>query len=143
MAPTMLTLTPPGSEWMTKGICLGEWELMDDEPGQDVELAKAVCRACPALTDCKTWVLSLPPREDVDGVAAAMTADERRLARRRTRRTAPRGPVPTKPCARCEIDQPLGHFYKRPGRSDGRDSYCRSCCVELAQERRARKAAVS
>lgn len=54
------------------------------EPGtavyaRDVAAAKAVCRRCPAATDCLAFALDYLP----DGVAGGLDADERRELRQR------------------------------------------------------------
>jgi WhiB family redox-sensing transcriptional regulator len=57
------------------------------------EKAKAVCRACPVLGQCREFELSATPEGGLrssDGVFAAMTADERRAELVRRRRRAQR-----------------------------------------------------
>ncbi len=58
--------------------CKGRYELFDPaEPGEDEddytyrdETALAICRHCPALTDCQSWLETLPPRQQPPGVIA-------------------------------------------------------------------------
>lgn len=141
MPPTALTLTPPDAEWMAEAACAGYWELMESTEERDEKAAKDVCKACPVWERCRAWTLSLPPRQDVCGMAGGMTAKERDKARRRIRRSRPQEPKETKRCPRCRETKSVGQFYLRPERKDGRDAYCRTCCVELTQERRAAKRA--
>jgi hypothetical protein len=139
----MLTLTPPDAGWMSQAACAGDWGVMEGLSDDDVWDAKATCRRCPVRRRCEGWVLSLPPSQDVNGIAAAMTPEERDKARRRARRSRPPVPEATKECRRCLEEQAVSKFYVRPARTDGRDSYCRTCCAELARERAAEKRAAS
>lgn len=58
--------------------CLGMWEAFDPadtgETEQDVDYrhrtAMGICARCPALSACRTWVDSLPPRQRPGGVTA-------------------------------------------------------------------------
>jgi WhiB family redox-sensing transcriptional regulator len=56
--------------------CLGLWTLFDepepgDADGRDANRAALeLCRTCPSLGDCRTWVDSLPPRDRPTGVIA-------------------------------------------------------------------------
>lgn len=139
MTASVLALTPPDAGWMRQARCAGRWDVMQSAEDGDVPMAKAFCRACPVRSECLAWTLSLPPRGDVEGVAGGLTREERDLARRRIRRARMPAPPATKCCPRCREDKPLGQFYLRPDRAGGRDTYCRSCCVDLARERRAAK----
>lgn len=140
MPPTTLTLTPPDAGWMAQAACAGYWTLMESTEERDEKAAVDLCRACPVWEQCRAWTLSLPPRQDVAGVAGGLTEKQREAARRRVRRRArPLEPVETKRCARCKETKPVGQFYLRQGRKDGRDAYCRTCCVERTQEQRAAK----
>jgi hypothetical protein len=147
MPPTALTLTPPDAGWMDRVICRPYWALMDGETPRDVTDAKEVCRTCPVEEECRAYVLSLPPREDVYGVAGGMTAKERDLARRRVRRGAPAGSEEPractrgKDCVRGEGPQPADEFYRRPKHASGRETQCRSCWQLRSRERKAAKRA--
>lgn len=139
MGAPLLTLTAPSGDWIYDGVCRRDPDYMDGTTPDEVEDAKRVCKACPVIRKCRDWVLSLPDSRDVYGVCAAMTAEERTKARRRIRRTLPPAVEPTKECRRCLVVKPVNRFYQRPARKDGRDSYCRPCCAELARERAADK----
>jgi hypothetical protein len=148
MPPTLLTLTPPDAEWMAKAICHGRGTLMEAETPAAEKLAKAMCHACPVEDACARWTLSLPPREDVSGVAGGMTAKERELVRRRIRRGTMTGPEEPRACSRgkeCvhgEVKQPAHEFYQRPRYPGGRERQCRTCCQKRYRANRAaRKAA--
>jgi WhiB family redox-sensing transcriptional regulator len=141
MPPTSLTLTPPDTGWIDRVICRDMGAVMDGETPEDERHAKELCHACPVKQDCRSYALSLPPSKDFYGVAGGLTVKERQDLRRRNRRSRPPEPQETKQCPRCREEKPLGQFYLRPERADGRDTYCRPCCVELTQERRAAKKA--
>lgn len=61
--------------------------------------AKAVCRRCPVLAQCRQWALAQLPH----GIAGGLTADERRALRTRETRsrtlTAPVNPTPREQAA--------------------------------------------
>jgi WhiB family redox-sensing transcriptional regulator len=141
MVASSLTLTPPDAEWMRQARCAGYWDLMESTEEKDERAAKDLCQSCPVWEQCRAWTLSLPPRQDVAGVAGGLTQKQRERQRRRIRRSRPPEPKETKRCPRCRETKSLGQFYVRPERADGRDAYCRTCCVELTQERRAAKEA--
>lgn len=141
MPPTSLTLTPPDTGWMAKAACAGYWTLMESTEERDEKVAKDLCRACPVWEACRAWTLSLPPRQDVYGVAGGMTAKERELVRRRLRRRLPTGPEGPRACTRCEVMQPAAEFYQRPRYPGGRETQCRSCCQEKNRDRKAAKRA--
>jgi hypothetical protein len=86
MGATSLTLTPPDAEWMAEAVCAGYWELMESTEEKDEKAAKDLCRACPVWEACRAWTLSLPPRQDVDGIAGGLTRIERDRVRRSRRR---------------------------------------------------------
>lgn len=60
--------------------CLGKSDLMDPpEPGEDTDRlaqAKAVCRGCPALKQCRAWLNSLPRNKKPSGVVAGRVIQE-------------------------------------------------------------------
>jgi WhiB family transcriptional regulator, redox-sensing transcriptional regulator len=61
--------------------CLGtphEWWFSNGEVGQSAQIgkAKATCRRCPLLDQCKEWALSRPTSE-VHGIWGGMTQYER------------------------------------------------------------------
>lgn len=137
MPATMLTLIPPDAEWMQHAKCAGHWMLMESDGDHDEKLAKSLCAACPVWRDCRAWTLSLPPRQDVEGVAGGLTAKERDLLRRRIRR-AKAAPESPKECRRCHETQAATEFYLRPRDRGGREAVCRTCRSD--QKREARRA---
>ncbi|MER7213556.1 WhiB family transcriptional regulator [Streptosporangium sp. NPDC000239] len=60
--------------WALRAACVGKALLMAKGP-QD--LAKRVCRSCPVLRECRTWVQSLTPADDPGGVCGGLTEKER------------------------------------------------------------------
>ena len=131
--------------WMDDAECRGEdTELFfpighRGESTAQIKAAKAVCSRCPVREACLGAALG---RREKHGIWGGLTDDERvRLLRNDRRRVRPTLTGPTKECRRCLLPQPLGKFYVRAGRKDGRDSYCRPCCAELARERAADKRA--
>lgn len=147
MPPTMLTLTPPDAEWMARAACAGYWDLMESTEEKDERAAKDVCAACPVWEACRAWTLSLPPRQDVAGVAGGLTEKQRDQARRRIRRRLPTAPEEPRACTRgkeCvhgEVMQPASEFYRRPRYPAGRETQCRTCCQKKCRERKAAKKA--
>ena len=62
------------------GACVGEFWMADVEDGSErLAEARAICRACPVLTACRTWALT----SDVGGVVAGLTDTERDAYRQR------------------------------------------------------------
>ena len=128
MPATLLTLTTPGADWMRQAACAGRWDLMDAVDEETVEAAKHTCAACPVRREC------VPPREDVDGIAGGMTADERAKVRRKIRRQRPIGAE--KRCPECDEVKPIGEFYPHTGHSSGVGTACKPCHNRLRVERR-------
>ena len=66
------------------GACVGEFWMADVEDGAErLAEARAICRACPVLTACRTWALT----SYVGGVVAGLTDTERGAYRQRHRIT--------------------------------------------------------
>jgi WhiB family redox-sensing transcriptional regulator len=73
-------------------LCRGRHSLMDpQEKGEPDEVVAArhaqaigLCGRCPALTDCRTWVDSLPPKLRPRGVIAGRVIAETKSRRKRT-----------------------------------------------------------
>ena len=86
MSATELTLTPPDSAWMREAACVGNWALMEGDSDYTERAAKELCAVCPVRQRCREWTLSLPPRQDVDGIAGGLTREERIKVRRSRRR---------------------------------------------------------
>jgi hypothetical protein len=72
------------ASWRDQAACIGQPALMDPPVGDlPAEWAATdLCRGCPALTDCRTWVMSLLERHDPGGVCGGMTERERTHARK-------------------------------------------------------------
>jgi hypothetical protein len=128
MAPPMLALAPPDAGWMPQASCVGRWELMESTEEADVRAARWLCADCPVWRDCRAWVLSLPNRQDVAGVAGGLTEIERvrarRQARRRVKPVVSEGP---KTCTKCGHTKPPEMFYQRPDGRYRREAQCVDC----------------
>ena len=62
------------------GACVGLFWMADvEDRSKRLAEARAVCRACPVLTACRTWALT----SDVGGVVAGLTDTERAAYRQR------------------------------------------------------------
>jgi len=78
-------------DWRDRGACLDEdpelfFPIGNTGPAlAQIEEAKAVCAGCPVLTECRQWALDNPKLADY-GVFGGLSEDERRTARRRSRR---------------------------------------------------------
>ena len=65
---------------LTDPACAGQWPLFDVAAGgrnlprtkviQAQRDALAVCRACPALAECRDWINTVPPNRRPSGVVA-------------------------------------------------------------------------
>jgi len=127
--------------WRDRAACKGLGRIMDPPEhrlnDRTIRQAKAICAACPVLTDCARWVLALPPSVDVAGVCGGLTAAERD----QLRLIPPAVTIAPghKICRRCRQAKPVGEFYRDSRNADGRNSYCKPCNYELKTIRRARK----
>lgn len=78
------------TDWMKDAACRGEntdlyfTSLRGPAGDRQDQDAKRVCRRCAVVASCLAWALVALPF----GVAGGLTADERRLARRRSKRAA-------------------------------------------------------
>lgn len=82
-------------QWMRDAACAEHFDLMwpNDDAAAEVgrgavreARAVALCRSCPVLDDCTTWVLSQPSDPCPGAIVAGMTTSERRaLAAQLTR----------------------------------------------------------
>ncbi|WP_314222830.1 WhiB family transcriptional regulator [Streptomyces zaehneri] len=86
---------PATSDWRDQAACVGEdpeifFPLSDlAAPGTEASLARAVCRRCAVLIDCRDWAVE---HGEDDGIWGATTAAQRRSIRRATREpTSPLG----------------------------------------------------
>lgn len=69
-------------DWMRDGLCSQtDPDAFHPEKGGAVEPAKAVCAACPVLTECRSWALATDQRF---GVWGGLSARERQQIRTRT-----------------------------------------------------------
>ncbi len=68
--------------------CLGLWSLFDepepgDTDGRDANRAAVeLCRTCPALDDCRTWLDSLRPKDRPTGVIAGRILRTKQLRKK-------------------------------------------------------------
>lgn len=140
--------------WRDRAACIGLADVMDPPADQVTaardagaewlltEAAKQVCRACPVLVQCRSWVVTLPARADVTGVCGGLTEEERARERRAQPGAAPEPPpLPGDRlrCTRCGQVKPDGEFAADPrliGRR-GRRSHCRTCVAAWRREHRA------
>ena len=105
--------------WTGVGLCIGQPELMYPDSPAALRAARATCRACPVLAECRDWVLSIPDYLGPDGVVAAMTASERErtiLSR-----------LPPKQCNTCQQVKPQYQFGINTAGRAARRAICRSC----------------
>lgn len=141
--------------WRDRAACVGLADVMDP-PAEQVraardlgierrlwEDAKRLCRACPVLVQCRSWVVTLPARADVTGVCGGLTEEERARERRRRAQpgaaTAPELPHDRLECTKCGQVKPDEAFAADPrliGRR-GRRSHCRTCVAAWRREHRA------
>ncbi|MFI9248303.1 WhiB family transcriptional regulator [Streptomyces sp. NPDC053086] len=83
---------PAESDWRDQAACVGEdpeifFPLADlTAPGAEASLARAICRRCPVIIDCRTWALA---HGEDDGIWGATTAAQRRAIRRATSEPSP------------------------------------------------------
>ncbi|GAB7144420.1 hypothetical protein [Mycobacterium riyadhense] len=70
-----------GTPTLPGALCKGQAPVWDealppqrdpdpDDTAQRLSFAMAACRRCPALTPCRAWLASLPPRKRPTGVVA-------------------------------------------------------------------------
>lgn len=126
LAEIALTARQP---WRQNARCIGRASVMDPPRRKLSEAAyghaAALCRGCPVLDECRTWVLSLPYGADPGGVCAGLTEGER--ARRR---------VTAKHCPSCERTLPGSAFHANNRHTDGLQTHCIDCTrVRLTLER--------
>ncbi|MGW1861938.1 WhiB family transcriptional regulator [Streptomyces collinus] len=76
---------PARPDWRDRAACVGEdpdifFPLSDLlAPDAEASLARAICRRCPVIIDCRTWALD---HGEDDGIWGATTAAQRRSIRR-------------------------------------------------------------
>ena len=77
-------VTPRSWAWIRDAACGGLARAME---ALDEGEAKAICRGCPVITDCYTWVIrDLRQADDPAGVVAGLNPRQRRKLRRRHHR---------------------------------------------------------
>lgn len=60
-----------GAPNLSKGRCKGRWDLWDETELRDVvEFTTNQCLTCPALSQCRAWLESLPRSKQPCGVVA-------------------------------------------------------------------------
>lgn len=74
---------PEAQPDLSAGSCIGHTVLPPDAWIDDDPAAALVCQRCPALPECKTWAMTLPP--SMPGTFGALTAAGRAAERRRQR----------------------------------------------------------
>lgn len=77
-----LASTPSGS-WravIASGLCVGEpTEWWQSHPNsQRAREAVAICRKCPVIDECRTWIMSVEDPARPYGIAGGLNAAERR-----------------------------------------------------------------
>lgn len=66
---------PQPGEWSRKSRCRSApTSVFFPTQGDDVQQAKAICRGCPVLVECRTYALTYP---SLQGVWAALSEQER------------------------------------------------------------------
>lgn len=145
--------------WRKRAACIGRADVMDP-PAEKVkaardlgierhlwEEAKQLCRSCPVLVQCRSWVVTLPAKRDPTGVCGGLTEEERGRERRRRAHlpAPPRTPPPVPdghlPCTRCgevKADTEFAADSRMVGRR-GRRSHCRACVSAWQHEHRKAK----
>jgi hypothetical protein len=111
--------------WEGTGLCVDRPSAMYAETESQIQRARALCRACPVLAQCRTWVQALPWRADPGGVVAGMTPEER---------GHPDLAVPGKKrCTKCKQELPFSEFSPMGTRLK---SHCKACMRRADVERR-------
>lgn len=77
--------TDPLADWRDHAACHGLGAVMDppNPTPQQIGEAAAICLRCPVMDDCRTWVMSLPEKQDPGGVCAGMSELSRKKRRQR------------------------------------------------------------
>lgn len=71
-------ITDRPGDWAELAACKGQVSVMFPVRGQPTEPARALCRRCPVLDECRIWSLGVPGQA---GVCADTTEAERRALR--------------------------------------------------------------
>jgi hypothetical protein len=89
-------ITQPAAPWRHQAACRAKPRALDiprhltgEDRDRAIMRARWLCRSCPVLTTCRTWVLTLPGDLDPGGICAALTKSERSYLRGRQRNGAP------------------------------------------------------
>lgn len=76
---TLEELAPPG-DWARRGRCRSApIAVFFPERGDDVNVARNICRGCPVLDECRAYALSAPSQ--LQGVWGGLTNGDRRRMR--------------------------------------------------------------
>lgn len=105
--------------WPGLGSCVGQPDLMypNDSSGSLAD-ARSLCRGCPVLDRCRSWVLGLPYDADPGGVIAGMTLAEREAIQQG---------VAMKVCCDCKESKPLTAFARWKPHRPSRRPHCKRC----------------
>lgn len=81
--------------WRRRGACLVvPTEVFFPGPGESLEPAKAVCRACPVVNECREYALGV---SDLKGIWGGLGEEERQRLRRRPDGDPSPEPAPSQP----------------------------------------------
>ncbi|HEX2185106.1 MAG TPA: WhiB family transcriptional regulator [Chloroflexota bacterium] len=96
---TCIEQVPFPGPWRQRGACVVvPTEVFFPGRGRSVEPAKAVCRACPVMAECREYALGI---SDLKGIWGGLAEEERqRLQRQRDGAVAPAPPPPAPPASR-------------------------------------------
>jgi WhiB family redox-sensing transcriptional regulator len=112
--------------WDGVGLCVGDPDLMYPTGPAELARARATCRACPVLDECRDWVLSIPEYLGPDGIVAGLTYPEReRIILSR---------LPPKQCQLCGETKPLYEFAQNADGRAARRTMCRECAGPPRQD---------
>ena len=107
---TCIDQVPFPGPWRDRGACLVvPTEVFFPGRGQSVEPAKAVCRACPVLAQCREYALGI---SDLKGIWGGLAEDERQRLRRQHGGAGTNPPPPPGPPAAGPRRRRRGALYR-------------------------------
>lgn len=105
---------PPPGAWARVGRCRGvDPAVFFPARGDDVRQAKAICRLCPVVDDCRAYGLEFP---ELDGVWGGLSARERRRPRPEAAPAAAADPPASSAAAAGALYAALVELTEHPGR---------------------------